>query len=55
MLYEWITADLKSLTKERDLVKKKSEKDAFYGSRYIRLRNKVTYEHRKKYMNTSII
>ena len=44
----WVTADLKSLMKKRDLAKKKSEKDASYWSEYKKLRNKVTYEIRKR-------
>ena len=44
----WITADLKNLIKERDLAKKKSEKDASYWSEYKKLRNKVTYKLRKR-------
>ena len=40
----WITAKLKNLMKERDLAKKRSEKDASYWSDYKKLRNKVTCE-----------
>ena len=44
----WITAELKSLMKERDLAKKTSENDASYWSDYKKLRNKVTFELRKR-------
>ena len=43
-----ITADLKNLMKERDLAKRKSEIDASCWSGYRRLRNKDTYELRKR-------
>ena len=43
-----ITADLKNLMKERNLAKRKSEIDASCWSGYRRLRNKVTYELRKR-------
>ena len=44
----WITVEIKSLMKERDLAKKRSEKDASYWSDYKKLRNKVTSELRAR-------
>ena len=44
----WITADLKNLMQKHDLAEKKTEKDASYWSEYRKLRNKVTYELRKR-------
>ena len=40
----WTTAEIKSLMKERDLAKKRSENDVSYWSDYKKLRNKVTSE-----------
>ena len=44
----WITVEIKNLMKERDLAKKRSEKDASYWSDYKKLRNKVTSELRAR-------
>ena len=44
----WITAKLKNLMQERDLAKKRSEKDASYWSEYKKFRNNVTCELRKR-------
>eukprot|EP00794_Sanderia_malayensis_P018507 gene18507-20366_t len=44
----WITAEIKNTMKERDLAKKRSEKDASYWSDYKKLRNKVTSEIRTR-------
>ena len=44
----WITAEIKSLIKERDLSKKRSENDVSYWSDYKNLRNKVTSELRAR-------
>ena len=43
-----ITVEIKNLMKERDLAKKRSEKDASYWSDYKKLRNKVTSELRAR-------
>ena len=44
----WMTAEIKSLVKERDLAKKRSENDVSYWSGYKKLRNKVTSELRAR-------
>ena len=44
----WITVEIKNLMKERDLAKKRSEKDASYWSDYKKLRDKVTSELRAR-------
>ena len=43
-----ITVEIKNLMKERDLAKKRSEKDASYWSDYKKLRNEVTSELRAR-------
>ena len=44
----WITAEIESLIKERDLAKKRSENDVSYWSDYKKLRSKVTSELRAR-------
>ena len=44
----WITTEIKSLMKERDVAKKRSENDASYWSDYKKLQNKVTSKLRDR-------